>query len=188
MSEDICFRNPVNDGLILLPRILLQRMRNRLADRSFGRRVEAGGILLGAYRGPHIEITDCTEPLPLDRQSSHMFDRIDPGHQKQARRLWSSTKETHTYVGEWHTHPGGSLSPSGTDKIGWQKLSRVFEGNCLFFLVLADFGLRGEVGFVGKGRNPSLREAKQIKPTTSDTALWDRLKKPGAVQTREQST
>ena len=40
---------------------------------------EAGGILIGCYRGPHIEITECSEPLRRDRRARLRFDREDPG-------------------------------------------------------------------------------------------------------------
>ncbi len=46
--------------------------------------LEAGGILIGSYRGPHIEIVDCTTPMLFDRRRRTLFDRRDPGHQLAA--------------------------------------------------------------------------------------------------------
>ncbi|MGY3582600.1 hypothetical protein [Bradyrhizobium sp. USDA 4350] len=60
---------------------------------------EAGGILIGCYRGPHIEITDCSLPLRRDRRARLRFDRDDPGHQGLANRRWTESGRTHTFVG-----------------------------------------------------------------------------------------
>jgi integrative and conjugative element protein (TIGR02256 family) len=66
---------------------------------------EAGGILIGSYRGVHIQIVECTTPLFLDRRSRTLFDRRDDGHQRLALDRWRGSSRTLTFVGEWHTHP-----------------------------------------------------------------------------------
>jgi hypothetical protein len=43
---------------------------------------EAGGVLLGRYRGPHIEIMSCTTPLPEDLRTRFGLVRQDKGHLK----------------------------------------------------------------------------------------------------------
>ena len=72
---------------------------------------EAGGILLGSYRGPHIEISAITEPLPTDVRARYRFDRSDPGHQVAAMSAWQSSAGTTTFAGEWHTHPEMLANP-----------------------------------------------------------------------------
>lgn len=61
---------------------------------------EAGGILLGFYRGPHVQITHCTSPFPGDRRFWNLFDRNDPEHQSEAVRRWRDSGRTMAYVGE----------------------------------------------------------------------------------------
>ncbi|WP_187274759.1 MULTISPECIES: Mov34/MPN/PAD-1 family protein [unclassified Methylobacterium] len=84
--------------------------------------LEAGGIFIGSHRGPHIEITACTTPLPSDVRRSNLFDRKDSGHQAAALAAWQSTSGTDTYVGEWHTHPVDDPTPSTRDLRTWQSI------------------------------------------------------------------
>ncbi len=85
---------------------------------------EAGGILLGFYRGPHVQIMHCTTPLPADHRLWNRFERRDPGHQVEATRRWRDSGRTMTYVGEWHTHPEAKPTPSFIDKWNWRKIAR----------------------------------------------------------------
>jgi integrative and conjugative element protein (TIGR02256 family) len=82
--------------------------------------LEAGGIFIGSYRGPHIEITACTTPLPRDVRRPTMFDRKDPGHHAAALAAWKASGGTDTYVGEWHTHPVDDPTPSARDLRTWR--------------------------------------------------------------------
>src|ERR1700730_6975363 len=66
---------------------------------------EAGGVLLGRYRGPHIEIMNCTTPLPEDLRTRFSFVWQDKGHQKAAIKEWLESGGSINFVGEWHTHP-----------------------------------------------------------------------------------
>jgi integrative and conjugative element protein (TIGR02256 family) len=84
---------------------------------------EAGGILLGCYRGSHIQIVRCTTPMPLDRRLWNLFDRRDPGHQRRASRCWRDSGRTTTYVGEWHTHPEPVPMPSLRDRQTWREIA-----------------------------------------------------------------
>lgn len=83
---------------------------------------EAGGIFLGSYRGPHIEITAITEPLPGDRRARHVFNRRDPGHRAAAKSAWEKSGRTKTFTGEWHTHPEEVPTPSAVDLSTWKSL------------------------------------------------------------------
>src|SRR5579862_3615404 len=85
---------------------------------------EAGGILLGFYRGPHVQIVHCTSPLPGDRRLWNFFDRSDPGHQGEALKHWRDSGRTMNYVGEWHTHPEAVPTPSFVDRRTWRKIAR----------------------------------------------------------------
>jgi hypothetical protein len=52
---------------------------------------EAGGILLGRYRGPHVEILRCTTPMPKDHRTPFGFVRQDKGHEEIATPTGSGT-------------------------------------------------------------------------------------------------
>jgi integrative and conjugative element protein (TIGR02256 family) len=85
---------------------------------------EAGGILLGSYKGPHVEVVDCTTPLPRNRRLWNLFDRKDPGHREEAIRRWKDSGRTVTFVGAWHTHPEPTPSPSFADRSTWRGIAR----------------------------------------------------------------
>ena len=111
---------------------------------------EAGGILIGAYRGEHLEVTGCTEPMPMDTRRRSLFDRKDPGHQRAAMAAWSSSLRTETYVGEWHTHPEARPSPSSTDLATWASIMNKTRFPILFLIggsqmIWKGVGQRGEV-------------------------------------------
>lgn len=94
--------------------------------------LETGGILIGCYRGPHIEILDWTDAGPNDSRTLFSFTKADEKHQKAAVRAWKRSGLTQTYLGEWHTHPIGEPSPSIIDRQTWfdinqkQKRTSVF--------------------------------------------------------------
>lgn len=96
---------------------------------------EAGGILLGSYRGVHIQIVACSQPLPRDRRTFVRFDRRDPGHQHLATRHWRESGRTRTFVGEWHTHPESNPSPSSLDRRTWRKVARQNVAGSTVFLI-----------------------------------------------------
>jgi integrative and conjugative element protein (TIGR02256 family) len=111
---------------------------------------EAGGIFIGSYRGPHLELIDCTTPLPSDIRRRTLFDRRDPGHQAAAFSAWKRSKGTETFVGEWHTHPEKVPQYSGTDWQTWSRLMRRTEDPLVFAIAgWSDWwwsvGLRGSL-------------------------------------------
>ena len=85
---------------------------------------EAGGILLGTVHGRSLLIAEATAPTPRDRRSRFLFDRSPFGHRHIAARRWRSSAGTVRYLGEWHTHPQGTPSPSGIDRQEWGMLVR----------------------------------------------------------------
>ena len=97
--------------------------------------LEAGGILLGRYRGPHIEVTDCTVPLPKDRRTQYGFVRQDLGHQARAESIWQASGHTIGFVGEWHSHPEDHPQPSYADTSTWAAILRKRENRKFIFLI-----------------------------------------------------
>lgn len=106
---------------------------------SFSRRSEnnreAGGILVGTYRGPHIQIGSCSVPMARDGRTVTMFDRRDPGHQQFALKNWRESRQTRTFVGEWHTHPERNPSPSRLDLQTWHRVAVANNAGNTFFLI-----------------------------------------------------
>lgn len=113
-------------------------------------RLEAGGILLGCYRGPHVEIVGCTSPMPLDRRSRYGFVRCDPGHQGAAITAWNASGRTVNFVGEWHTHPETIPSPSRVDHNTWAAEMHRRQNDPLIFLIAGTAGVFCGMGLEGR--------------------------------------
>jgi integrative and conjugative element protein (TIGR02256 family) len=76
--------------------------------------METGGILVGYYSDDSrfAHVTNLV-PAPGDSVASRFsFQRGVRGVQQFLNRMWLRKRY---YLGEWHFHPGGSASPSGTD-------------------------------------------------------------------------
>ncbi len=100
---------------------------------------EAGGILLGSYRGRDLEIVGHTKPGVGDRRSAHFFERRDAAHQSAADTAWATSGGTVTFVGEWHTHPAGEVQPSTIDLQTWRSQARAI-GQPMVYALAAPSG------------------------------------------------
>lgn len=100
---------------------------------------EVGGILIGSYRGPHMEVIRWTEPGPTDVSSFTSFTKHDRHHQAAASAAWRKSSGTETYIGEWHTHPFGDVIPSRLDHQTWKKITRQ-NGMCCSFVLVSPAG------------------------------------------------
>lgn len=137
-----------DDGLILLGHEIERAIATYVADDEIG--LEAGGIFIGSYRDPHVEIGSCTTPLPRDLRKPTLFDRCDPGHQAAALNAWRESGGTDTYVGEWHTHPVDDPVPSDQDVRTWHAIMRRVS-NPLIFLIAGRRSI-----WCGRGRRGEL--------------------------------
>jgi integrative and conjugative element protein (TIGR02256 family) len=102
--------------------------------RSCSGKPETGGILIGQYRGPHLEVTEVTSPGPADIGTLSSFVKQDPVHARRARKIWKASGQTQTNVGEWHTHPAGGAQPSHVDHQAWLQLSDTLRRSAVFVL------------------------------------------------------
>lgn len=100
-----------------------------------GDRCEHGGILIGSYRGPHIEVTELTRPGPADLSGRYRFVKRDALHQRAATYAWQNSGAKDTYIGEWHTHPIGEPSASSVDTRSWRELVRQTKATMVFAVV-----------------------------------------------------
>ena len=117
-------------GLITGPRALAK---------PGGAEPKAGGIFIGRYRGPHLEIVEISEPLDGDVRTRTSFHRRDPGHADLAVHAWRRSGQTDTFVGEWHSHPISVPLPSLVDTQSWHRLTKA-TGLNMFFLILGSAG------------------------------------------------
>lgn len=104
-------------------------------------KAEAGGILLGYRKGPHLHIVAITVPQLTDRRRRFRFDRSAHHHHQTALEQWRASEKTMDYLGEWHTHPEINPSPSGIDITEWMKIANRLT-NPMAFLIL---GLTGNI-------------------------------------------
>lgn len=120
-------------GLILIEEKVVDILNKY---RQHGKSPEAGGILIGYKRTPHIHIVACTTPFKLDKRSMFGFFRKDPQHKRVAKKFWKNTQEKAYYIGEWHTHPVKKPSPSFIDINEWRKLMKSKLGEQLVFIIV----------------------------------------------------
>lgn len=119
MQTDLIFRFG-RTAFVLLPSGVMRVIDSFTVGRQAG--TEAGGILIGSYRGPHVQICDCTVPMRGDVRKAHLFDRKYHGHHQAANSAWEKSSGTETYIGEWHTHPEDFPTPSSTDLRTWSEI------------------------------------------------------------------
>lgn len=126
-------QNPLYDGQVLIEGEVLMALgtyrQQKLSD------AEAGGLLLGFRRGPHLHVTTCTQPFPADKRTRTSFKRGCAGHAAIAYKRWRASQERMDYLGEWHSHPETQASPSGIDLREWRKLLED-RRDALFFLIV----------------------------------------------------
>lgn len=125
-------RRPDIDGFVLLEDQVLQIVA---AHRQRHQRdPESGGILLGYRRGPHLHVAEATAPSDSDKASRTRFFRSAAPHQQAAVARWRQSGGTMDYLGEWHTHPEHSPSPSTMDTGGWWRICNKRKTPMLFVI------------------------------------------------------
>ena len=75
--------------------------------------LETGGILLGSDSTSTILISRAGDPGPRAHRTEHSFLRDLAHAQALANTAWN--EDGHQWIGEWHTHPTGDLTPSELD-------------------------------------------------------------------------
>lgn len=84
---------------------------------------EAGGVLIGYRRAPHIEVVSVTSPVSTDGRRRFGFVRRATEHMRRVLSSWKASGGYLDYVGEWHTHPEAFPRPSSTDLRGIRDLA-----------------------------------------------------------------
>lgn len=76
---------------------------------------ESGGIILGKVYNDRIEVLKLSVPTTLDKASRFNFERSKVGGQIVLDYEFFNSNGQLVYLGEWHTHPESSPTPSITD-------------------------------------------------------------------------
>ncbi|ORV93292.1 ThiF family adenylyltransferase [Mycolicibacterium iranicum] len=99
------------------------RAETRRGNRTRGRDVETGGMLLGAFDDAVgcVYIDGAAGPSPDSVLSDRYFAHGTAGTQEIVGRLRDQTINRIGFVGMWHTHPYGPAGPSAIDErgMGW---------------------------------------------------------------------
>jgi integrative and conjugative element protein (TIGR02256 family) len=119
---------------------------------------EAGGLIYGYYRDPHIHLFDVTTPQSADLRTRYFWNRQDKEHLKlldEAQRDLGVC-----YLGEWHTHPERNPTPSGLDVVEWKDLMKLNLGIPHIFIICGQDTIS-----VFHGLNGSICSAYPITPS-----------------------
>lgn len=82
---------------------------------------EAGGQLFAEFNGSDVVILEATPPTFLDRRSRHSFK---PNRFLQRREIQKKHSANLHFVGDWHTHPETTATPSNDDLMSMQDCFR----------------------------------------------------------------
>jgi integrative and conjugative element protein (TIGR02256 family) len=102
---------------------------------------ESGGILIGQIKGKNIYILRASTPNIFDKSSRYFFECNKDAAQIIINYEFYNSGNRSIYIGEWHTHPENTPSPSSIDK---KMIKNQFKKNKLNepFLILIIQGLK----------------------------------------------
>jgi integrative and conjugative element protein (TIGR02256 family) len=109
-------------GGFIAPRVWIAENALRELSREAAQRtpLETGGLLLGYWssgpNGEEVLVEDIIGPGP---EAQHERRRFTPDAHWQCQQLataYASSGRITTYLGDWHSHPGGSPTPSRRDR------------------------------------------------------------------------
>ncbi len=78
--------------------------------------LETGGVLIGYLVEKEIVIVDIVGPGPRAHHALDAFLPDDEWQEKEIAKIYHNSGFQHTYLGDWHTHPGGHHKLSSKDK------------------------------------------------------------------------
>jgi len=116
VNTELTFKDTDAHLVVIMPFVVERLLDHRQLDPHND---EAAGVLIGERRGPHVVIQGLSEPGKGDIRSRHSVNRLGAHHQIAVDKAFASSKGTFQYLGEWHTHPEDTPSPSQTDTSSW---------------------------------------------------------------------
>jgi integrative and conjugative element protein (TIGR02256 family) len=96
-----------------LPASVLESMRAE-ADRSAPN--ETGGLLVGYWSGDTAVVVSTIGPGPRAKHRRTWFEPDGEWQNAELARVYEVSGRVHTYVGDWHSHPGARAEMSETDR------------------------------------------------------------------------
>jgi hypothetical protein len=151
------------------------RTEARRGSRVRGRKIETGGMLLGAVdEATGVVNVDRVVGPPADSYLSALhFQHGTVGTQDIVVERRDKTGNRQGFVGLWHTHPFGIASPSETDDEGMWQLVNVDEvGRRALMLIL---GGEGWAAWLDEGSAPTIYARISTLSTTGDEPIGQRL-------------
>lgn len=108
---------------------------------------ESGGVLLGyPSREDRRVLTALFQvgPGPDAIHRPHRFEPDGPWQERQVAAVYERSGGVATYLGDWHSHPGGVGRPSGLDRATARRIARAPEARCPHPLMVILAGGREE--------------------------------------------
>lgn len=104
---------------------------------------EAGGILTGLIYNDKIEIRNCSIPSSNDKRSRYNFVRSKITAQEFLTDRFRLSDGREIYLGEWHTHPEQTPTPSYCDILNFRRTikSNKFYSDLFFMIIVGTKGL-----------------------------------------------
>ena len=94
---------------------------------------EAGGQLFALFHNVEVVIVEATPPTLLDRRSRYNFK---PNRLLQRREIRKKHAAGLHFVGDWHTHPETTATPSGDDLMSMQDCFRRSRHDLKAFIII----------------------------------------------------
>jgi integrative and conjugative element protein (TIGR02256 family) len=113
----------VATGRLWLSAGVLERM---IAEARRTEPLESGGVLLGWHDQDNLELV-VARVLGPGLEATHRRTRFSPDgdwHREQIAEAYEASGRTVSYLGDWHSHPGGSSAPSRRDERTARRIAR----------------------------------------------------------------
>ena len=128
---------------------------------------ETGGVLLG-YCGRDdplsVQVVRQVGPGPGAVHARHRFEPDSEWQYAQIARAYERSGRILTYLGDWHSHPGGSARPSRTDRRTAKRIARTRQARARRPLMLILWGGSGAWSLAAhQWRRRRLREAGLVE-------------------------
>ena len=120
-------RSSVDDARLWVPEPVFERI---VAEADEWAPLETGGALMGYESRDGLVIMDLVGagPNAVRRRSEFV---PDPEYQlADMARVYEASGRVHTYIGDWHTHPGSLPAPSLKDRRAVWMVSRNAASRC----------------------------------------------------------
>ena len=137
--------------------------------------LETGGVLLGWRDSHNVVVEHVIGPGPGARHERMSFQPDASWQQARIAQLYEQSGRRLSYLGDWHTHPGGSPVPSRRDDRTLQHIASSSEARCPdpVMVIMGD-----------AGGSPNRRWAARAFVLRDPTwwRVWERPSCPAALQ------